>query len=298
MAVNGSYVVRETTANLTRNLTLTLASVLTVFVSLAIVGTTVLVRQGAQNMTSRWEGGIEFIVYLDAGISEDELGAVQANLDENPLVARSEYIDRDATWAEFQRIFAGERTMLENVRPEDLPTSFNVEPVDKDPDAVVDLVNHYRSVPGVFDVKSADEVIRQMKGMANFVNNGLTVFAVFLLVASVLLILNTIRTAMFARRREIEVMKLVGATNWFIRVPFMLEGLIQGLVGGVLAIGFVFLARNWLDDLLNRSDRISLLDSFSITGGDVVLACITVMATALLLSVVSSVLATRRFLDV
>lgn len=298
MAVNGSYVVRETTANLTRNLTLTLASVLTVFVSLAIVGTTVLVRQGAQNMTSRWEGGIEFIVYLDADISDDELGAVQANLDENPLVARSEYIDRDATWSEFQRIFAGQRTMLENVRAEDLPTSFKVEPVDKDPDAVVDLVNHYRSVPGVYDVQSADEVIRQMKGMANFVNNGLTVFAVFLLVASVLLILNTIRTAMFARRREIEVMKLVGATNWFIRVPFMLEGLIQGLVGGVLAIGFVFLARNWLDNLLDRSDRISLLDSFSITGGDVVLACIIVMITALLLSVVSSVLATRRFLDV
>lgn len=249
-------------------------------------------------MTSRWEGGIEFIVYLDADISDDELGAVQANLDENPLVARSEYIDRDATWSEFQRIFAGQRTMLENVTAEDLPTSFKVEPVDKDPDAVVDLVNHYRSVPGVYDVQSADEVIRQMKGMANFVNNGLTVFAVFLLVASVLLILNTIRTAMFARRREIEVMKLVGATNWFIRVPFMLEGLIQGLVGGVLAIGFVFLARNWLDNLLDRSDRISLLDSFSITGGDVVLACIIVMITALLLSVVSSVLATRRFLDV
>lgn len=299
MAINGSYVVRETTSNLTRNLTLTLASVLTVFVSLAIVGTTVLVRQGAQNMTSRWEGGIEFIVYLDADISEDELAAVQTNLDENPLVARSEYIDSDATWAEFQRLFEGQRTMLENVRPEDLPTSFKVEPVDKDPGAVVDLVNHYRNnVPGVYDVQSADEVIRQMKGMANFVNNGLTVFAAFLLVASVLLILNTIRTAMFARRREIEVMKLVGATNWFIRVPFMLEGLIQGLIGGVLAIGFVFLARGWLDDLLNRSDRISLLDSFSITNSDVVLACIIVMVTALLLSVISSVLATRRFLDV
>jgi cell division transport system permease protein len=89
-------------------------------------------------------------------------------------------------------------------------------------------------------------VIREIKGLTTFVNNGLTVFAVFLLVASSLLILNTIRTAMFARRREIEVMKLVGATNWFIRVPFMLEGLVQGLFGGVLAVGFVFLARNWI----------------------------------------------------
>ena len=123
-------------------------------------------------------------------------------------------------------------------------------------------------------------------------------FAVFLLVASSLLILNTIRTAMFARRREIEVMKLVGATNWFIRVPFMLEGLVQGLFGGVLAVGFVFLARNWIHTLMNRSRGLTLLQTFSIESGDVVLACFAVLFTAVLLSVSSSVLATRRFLDV
>jgi cell division transport system permease protein len=103
---------------------------------------------------------------------------------------------------------------------------------------------------------------------------------------------------MFARRREIEVMKLVGATNWFIRVPFMLEGMVQGLVGGLFAVGFVFLAQNWLDDLISKADGASLLQSFQLESGDVTLACVWVIVTAVLLSVLSSTIATRRFLDV
>ena len=193
---------------------------------------------------------------------------------------------------------ANDEAMLENVRKTDLPTSFRVEPTDKSVETVTSLVSYYRKRPNVYDVKAATDVIREIKGLTTFVNNGLTVFAVFLLVASSLLILNTIRTAMFARRREIEVMKLVGATNWFIRVPFMLEGLVQGLFGGVLAVGFVFLARNWIHTLMNRSRGLTLLQTFSIESGDVVLACFAVLFTAVLLSVSSSVLATRRFLDV
>jgi len=80
MAINGNYVVRETTANLTRNPTLSVASVLTVFVSLAIVGTAVLVRQGAQNMTERFEGGVEFIVFVDADITQAQLDQVRSVL--------------------------------------------------------------------------------------------------------------------------------------------------------------------------------------------------------------------------
>lgn len=298
MAINTNYVVRETTSNLTRNPTLSVASVLTVFVSLAIVGTAVLVRQGAQNMTRRFEGGVEFIVYLEPEITQAQRDQVEADLDRNPQVQRIDYLDVDETWEDFRRLFKDDEAMLENVRKTDLPTSYRVEPTDKSVDTVQSLVNYYRKRPNVYDVKAATDVIREIKGFTTFVNNGLTVFAVFLLLASGLLILNTIRTAMFARRREIEVMKLVGATNWFIRVPFMLEGLVQGLVGGVLAMGFVFLARNWIHNLMNRSRGLTLLQTFSIESGDVTLACLAVMLTAIVLSVSSSVLATRRFLDV
>ena len=83
---------------------------------------------------------------------------------------------------------------------------------------------------------------------------------------------------MFARRREIEVMKLVGATNWFIRIPFMIEGLVQGLIGGALAIGSVFLSRRFLEDMVEQPDEINLLQSFEVTNGDVFLACSVVPA--------------------
>ncbi len=298
MALNANYVVRETTANLTRNITLTVASVLTVFVSLAIVGATVLVGQGVQNATARWRGGVEFIVFVDPDITKAELAAVKASLEENPGVKSATYIDRDQTYKDFRRLFKGQDTMIENVEPGDLPTSFRVKPKNTDVAEVRALVQYYKKQPNVFEVQAATDVIREMQGITTFFNTGLRVGAGLLLLASGLLIFNTIRTAMFARRREIEVMKLVGATNWFIRVPFMLEGLVQGLIGGSFAVAFVFLARHWLDDLLNRSEGLSLLQQFTIEPSDVTLACFIVVLAAILLSVISSVVATRRFLDV
>lgn len=298
MSINGSYVLRETAANLTRNITLTVAAVLTVFVSLAILGSTVLVRQGAQNATKEFEGDVAFIVYVDADITPSQLKVVKQSLDENPGVKKATYVDDAATYKRFRELFKGQTTMLENVQEGQLPTSFRVEPKDKSVESVQDLVSYYKARPNVYAVSAATEVIREMKSITTFFNNGLSVFAAFLLLASVLLILNTVRTAMFARRREIEVMKLVGATNWFIRVPFMLEGLVQGLIGGVLAVGFVYLSKGWLDDLLKQSESLNLLQNFSIEPSDVTLACVVVLVVAVLLSVISSVFATRRFLDV
>ena len=298
MAINGNYVVRETTANLTRNITLTVASVLTIFVSLAIVGTTVLVRQGAQNLTARYEGGVEFIVYLSPDANDGQVADLRRSLERNPGVKDIEYVNRAETYRDFKRLFKGQQAMLDNTRPEDLPTSFKVKPVDSSVESVQALVDYYRKQPNVFEVTAATEVIRQMKGMSDFINNGLTVFAGFLLVASALLILNTVRTAMFARRREIEVMRLVGATNWFIRIPFLLEGLVQGIIGGLLAVACMFLVRKWIDDLIDRGKGIDLLQPFSIGSSDVLLACVIVGGLAVLLSTLSSLVATRRFLDV
>lgn len=298
MALNGNYVFRETTANLTRNITLTVASVLTVFVSLAIVGTTVLVRQGAQNMTRQFEGGVEFIVYLDRDIKPEQLAAVKKDLEDNPGIKRFSYLNDADTFKLFKKLFKGQESLLKSVRLGDLPTSFRVQPVDNSVASVSQLASLYRKQANVSDVTAATDVIREVKGLTNFVNLFLTVFAGSLLVASGLLIWNTIRTAMFARRREIEVMKLVGATNWFIRVPFMLEGMVQGVIGGGFAVGFVIGARYWIQDRLDKSDGLKLLQNFTISSADARLASVIIVVTAVLLSVTSSVLATRRFLDV
>ena len=146
--------------------------------------------------------------------------------------------------------------------------------------------------------RAATDVIRQMKGMSDFVNNGLTLFAIFLLAASALLILNTIRTAMFARRREIEVMKLVGATNWFIRVPFMVEGLIQGLLGAVPAIISVITLHLLLDNASRDSSSNNIFTGLVVTGGQTTGICFLLAVIGAAVGAVGSLVAVTRFLDV
>ncbi|MEA2843019.1 MAG: cell division transport system permease protein, partial [Actinomycetota bacterium] len=120
-----------------------------------------------------------------------------------------------------------------------------------------------------------------------------------LLSAASLLILNTIRMAIFARRREVAVMKLVGATNWFIRVPFMLEGLIQGLMGALLAYGIVWIGRDLIQSRITgaRND-IQLFKQFLVTSSDVAGTGILLLIVGVLVGTVGSAFAVSRFLDV
>ena len=231
MPIKVDYVVRETTSNLGRNISITLASVLTVAVSLALVGGSLMLRTGIENATARWQGGIEFVVYLRTDATTEQIDSVGQALEESPEVANVKFFDQQASYEEFKRLFADSPEMVDSVRPEDLPPSYRVEPVNKDADSVESLANSFRDAAGVKNVILASKTIQLIQDLSSALTLGIFVVAAVLLGAAGMLILNTIRMAMFARRREIEVMKLVGATNWFIRVPFMLEGLVQGLLG-------------------------------------------------------------------
>src|SRR5262249_52105210 len=108
-------------------------------------------------------------------------------------------------------------------------------------------------------------------------------------------ILNTIRMAIYARRREVTVMKLVGATNWFIRIPFMFEGMFQGLVGAVVAFGFVWLGANFLQDKIRHSE---LFQHFYVSSGDVIGTGLFIVIVGAMVGAVGSAVAVNRFLDV
>jgi len=120
-----------------------------------------------------------------------------------------------------------------------------------------------------------------------------------LLGAAILLILNAIRMAMFARRREIEVMKLVGATNWFIRVPFMIEGLVQGLVGAALAIPAVVFIINFIQSKLSDDDTtLVLFQGFAVQTSEQLWVAVLMLVVGCLVGVIGSFVAVTRFLDV
>ena len=199
------YVVRETTSNLGRNLSITLASVLTVAVSLALVGGSLMLRTGIENATARWQGGIEFVVYLNTTATPEQIDSVGQALQESPEVASVKFFDQQASYEEFKRLFADSPEMVDSVRPEDLPPSYRVEPVNKDADSVESLANSFRDRAGVKNVILASKTIQLIQDLSSALTLGIFVVAAVLLGAAGMLILNTIRMAMFARRREIEV---------------------------------------------------------------------------------------------
>ena len=189
-------------------------------------------------------------VFLNSDATQQQIDAVRQDLADSPEVERTTYVDQQASYEEFKQLFADQPELVSSVKPEDLPPSFRVVPVDKQAQVVEELGNQFKGKPGVKSIAFASATIRAVQQLTSRLSFGIVVVAGILLLAAGLLILNTIRMAMFARRREIEVMKLVGATNWFIRVPFMLEGLVQGVVGAAVAIGALALFKPFFERLV------------------------------------------------
>jgi cell division transport system permease protein len=292
------YIVRETSSNLGRNFTITLASVMTVAVSLALVGASLMLRTGVENATQRWQGGIEFVVFLRPDATEDQIAAIARDLEDSPDVADIEFVDKEAAFEEFKVLFSDSPEMVTSVQPEDLPPSFRVEPVDKDVLAVEALGSQFSDKSGVDSVVFASETIRLIQQLSSRLTVGIFVIAAFLLGAAGLLILNTIRMAMFARRREIEVMKLVGATNWFIRVPFMLEGLIQGVLGAAAAIIALAVFKPFFQEWLPNPEDFPLVSGFLVSGGELTAIFVLLGVVGILIGAVGAGIAVTRFLDV
>jgi cell division transport system permease protein len=173
-----------------------------------------------------------------------------------------------------------------------------VEPVDKDVLAVEALGSQFADKSGVDSVVFASETIRLIQQLSSRLTVGIFVIAAFLLGAAGLLILNTIRMAMFARRREIEVMKLVGATNWFIRVPFMLEGLVQGVLGALAAILALAVFKPFFQEWLPNPEDFPLVSGFLVSGGELAAIFVLLGVVGILIGAVGAGIAVTRFLDV
>jgi cell division transport system permease protein len=295
MAIKVSYLAREVGINLTRNITLTLATVATVAVSLTLVGSAYLISVGVQDAQQQFEGGVEFIVFLNPDATPNQIDSVRAELEANPGVREFEYFDKHDAFLEFQELFAGDDALLESVTEEILPPSFRVKPVDTETDAVNALGSVFEDQPGVKEVAFSSEAIDRIESFYDFLATRSAWAAVALVVAATLLVLNTIQMAIFNRRRDIEVMKLVGATNWFIRIPFMAEGLLQGLLGALVAIP---ITRYFIDDLETHAAGAGLLSAFEVDSSQALQASLVLIAAGALVSLVGSGIAVSRFLKV
>ena len=293
MALSLDYVVRETASNLRRNVLMTAAAVLTVAVSLSLVGGALLLKQGVSKASLQWRGGVELSVFMLPESTAEQKSAVETELSAMPEVKSFNFVDQNAAFEEFKEMFANSPDLVESVGPPDLPPSYRIVPKEAE---FVDVVgDRFKNRPGVKEVVYAREVVETLLKVTRALQIGIVSVAGVLLLSAVLLILNTIQMAIFARRREVAVMKLVGATNWFIRVPFMLEGMVQGLVGATAAFGVVAVVRNLLAGAVGDSELgVQLLPPAS----DVVGTGLFVLFAGAAIGTVGSAFAVRRFLDV
>ncbi|MEO7397719.1 MAG: permease-like cell division protein FtsX [Ilumatobacteraceae bacterium] len=294
------YIFRETWASLRRNVTLTVAAILTSAVSLFLVGGTFLVQRGFDNLLSKWAGGVQMIVYVNPTATPDQIEFIRAQIssvDNVVDVNKLQYLDFDASLAEAKRLLAADPASFSRLNEGNLPTAFKISPLSGKTDALVQYEEAFR-LPGVDKVVLARDQVEQISKLRDFVQTVTVGLSVLLLIGALILIWTTIRTAMFARRREIEVMKLVGATNWFIRVPFMLEGLIQGLVGGAMSCGFLlFFNRLWTNGVVKlEGDNgfVALVVSNGFLNG----VMLTVVLFGMIAGAISAGVAASRFLDV
>jgi cell division transport system permease protein len=288
------YFARETTISLRRNLLMTIAGVLTVAVSLALFGGIMLLSRWVDHGTERIKGGVRLEAFMVVTATEDQIADVQKQIEDDPQIKDYRFLDKEAAFEEFKRIFRKDPDLVKNVDADTLPTSFRIVP--KEAEFTNPIKKRLEPVAGVDSVETPGDALR---GLLSATNTARLIFiglSVVLLVSSLFLIVNTIRLATFARRREIEVMKLVGASNWFVRVPFMAEGLVQGLIGAALAVGVVVALKVGFDHWFDKPG--GFFQEFYVTGSDATQIAIYVFALGVVIGLLGSLIGLRRFLRV
>ncbi len=232
------YIFHEAGLGLRRNMLMTVAVVLSVAVSLTLLGASMLVGAQVDRATDNWYGKIEVSIFLCDGrnceaITPEQRAALQQDLESDPLVKEVYFESKQQAYTQFRHMFRDQPDFVRSVSPEALPASFRVKL--KDPKQFTAIFDKYAARPGIEEVVDQRDVLKSFFAITDKFRLGARVVAFIQLVAASVLIANTVRVAAFARREQTAIMKLVGASNWYIRLPFVLEGVIAGLIGAVMA---------------------------------------------------------------
>ncbi|MGQ0679211.1 MAG: permease-like cell division protein FtsX [Actinomycetota bacterium] len=293
MALRINYFVDETISNLRRNVLLTLAAVSTVSISLLLLGVVIVGGEVLTKMVSSWEGKVELNVFLRDEATPEQVEELGAAISGMPEVRERFFESKEMAFEEYKRMFKDSPAITENVDPNALPASYRIKL--KDPNQAEAVAARLNGRPGVDEVQFGGEAMKRLLKFTGVVRTILVIGIVLTLAAAILLIANTIRLGIYARRKEIGIMKLVGATNWFIRVPFIFEGTVQAALGALLASAFIYAGKVFG---LDRIQEVILFLPMTVGGGSVVRVFFTLLAVGIAIGVFGSTLALRRFLEV
>ena len=292
MAPRWRYLLGEVGVGLRRNLLMTLATVVTVTVSLALLGVGMLIRSQVDLARAVLYQEVEVSIFLLDSVTEEQRADFEAELNANPEVESVQYESKELAYEHAQQIFAEDEAVLDAIGPEDLPASFRVSL--HNPENFDIVRSQYVEYPGVDDVVDQRDTLDRLFALMNSVRRGAIVVAAVQLIAAAALIANTIRITAFARRDQTGIMKLVGATNWYIRLPFILEGITAGVAGALLAGGLLVLGMVTI--VAGMREQIQFVPFIGIPQVLAIVPWLVLVGGGI--AAVAAFLSLRRFLDV
>ena len=300
--MRGQFLFQEVWTGLRRNLTMTVALIVVVAISLSLLGTGLLFVKQVDNTRTFWQGRVQLSVYLCTKLSSSpqctkngpatsaEMASIHQTLVELPQVTGVTYVSQAAAYSQFKSEFP---SMVNTVSANEIPNSFQVRLKNAQTDSSIVEAN-VDGVPGVDQVVDNSAILDKFYQLLGGARNAVVVIAIILIIAAVLLVANTIRLSAFNRRRETSIMRLVGASNFYVQLPFLVEGVIAGMFGWLVASALLVAVKSlWLDTLQQYFPF-----NVQLTSADLIEVIVLVMILGVLLTGATSFLTLRRYLRV
>ncbi|MEV6010350.1 permease-like cell division protein FtsX [Streptomyces sp. NPDC051976] len=305
--MRAQFVLSEIGVGLRRNLTMTFAVIISVALSLALTGGALLANKQVDSMKGYWYDKVQVTIYMcnkgDAAttpscakgaVTDDQKAEIKADLQKLPIVDKVYFETAEEAYKHYQEQFKNS-PLVSSVTPDQMQENYRVKL--KDPTKFAVVASAFQGRPGIQSVEDQRKVLQNLFSLLNGMTNVAWVVLAFMLTVAMLLIVNTVRVSAFSRRRETGIMRLVGASSFYIQMPFIMEAAFAGLVGAGLACGMLLGGRYFMIDAgLKLQEKIPLV---SFLGWDSV---VKVLPLVLLIGVVMPALAAfvalRRYLKV
>ncbi len=263
--MRAGYVFSEVLTGLRRNITMTVAMILTTAISLSLLGGGLIAARLTQATQQLYGDKVEVIIYLTTDQSKNDPDCrggvcqqIQKALKANNDVELSTYQTQAEAFTDYQKRFAGQPEMLAIVDQQALPASFHVKL--QDPQRFRVISQQFAGLPGVEQVNDQQDFVDKLFGALNAVRNTAIVISLIQALAALLLISNMVQIAAYTRRTETAIMRLVGASRWRTQLPFMIEAVVAGVIGAVLSIGLLVVAKlTFVDKVLGPVINSSVL---------------------------------------
>ena len=231
-----SYVLKNTLINMRRSPLLVFATIIAVLVSSFLVFTTLSARSIVENNTLRWQNGIHVVVFLDDRVTTTAHKQLETSLEDYPEVRTVDYFSKPEAEEEFKVLFKDQPELLVEVDYEILPASLRINL--NDPSDYKLIIERLDGNPAVKEIRTSGEAIERLLSLTDTLVISASAFALLIGFGAFILIINTLRLAAYSKKKEIKIMRLIGASSTYIRLPFIFEAVVESLIGTSIAVGF------------------------------------------------------------